>query len=145
MRRCTVHLSERQVEAIQLEVVRLALPFAEVLRRIIDQGLLERQGGSDVLNRPDTGRTVRMPTQRVPDNMATTCTSCGAPIVFAKSTETGKTIPLDVRNHPIYVLVIHDGEARAVRSQAYISHFVTCPQREQHSRREDTTATPKES
>jgi hypothetical protein len=53
------------------------------------------------------------------------CKACNAPIVFAQSEDTGKTIPLDVSNYPTYMLVIHNGVATAKRSPAYISHFVT--------------------
>ena len=59
------------------------------------------------------------------------CKACGAPLIFAQSEDTGKTIPLDVRTFPTYMLVIHNGVATAKRSPAYISHFVTCPQRDQ--------------
>jgi hypothetical protein len=55
-------------------------------------------------------------------SMATTCKACNAPIVFATSEDTGKTIPLDVSNYPVYVLVIHEGKARAGRTPGYVSH-----------------------
>ena len=61
------------------------------------------------------------------------CKACGAPLVFAKSEDTGATIPLDVRNLPTYMLVIHEGVAVAKRSPAYVSHFVTCPAASQFS------------
>jgi hypothetical protein len=56
------------------------------------------------------------------------CKACGAPLVFAESEATGKFIPLDVRPHPVYMLVVHEGVARAHPVAAYVSHFVTCPQ-----------------
>ena len=63
------------------------------------------------------------------------CKACNTPIVFAISDETGKTIPLDVSNYPTYMLVIHNGVATAKRSPAYISHFVTCPHREEFGKK----------
>jgi hypothetical protein len=53
------------------------------------------------------------------------CKACQAPLVFAISDATGARIPLDVRPHPVYMLVIHEGVARAKPVDAYISHFVT--------------------
>lgn len=60
-------------------------------------------------------------------SIATLCTACGAPLVWARNEDTGTTIPLDVRPLPTYVLVIHQGDAVAKRSPAYVSHWVTCP------------------
>ena len=78
-----------------------------------------------------------------------TCRSCGAPIIWA-SLEYGHHMPLDAEPSPIgnvrlynldYAEVLAPIPARAARDageQLYLSHFVTCPNAEQHRRRKHT-------
>lgn len=63
--------------------------------------------------------------------MSATCKGCGAPIVWAVTSE-GKRIPVDVRP-PVYAVTEEpDGSVRAVRVAREgvkfgVSHFATCP------------------
>lgn len=58
---------------------------------------------------------------------------CGKGIVFAKTPE-GKTLPLDI-NAPVYKLKTDlTGDQVAIRLQAYVSHFATCPFSDEFSR-----------
>lgn len=61
---------------------------------------------------------------------ASTCSSCGAPIVWAKSAKTGKAMPLDAK--PEKRVIVENGFGRVV--DVHTSHFVTCPTAEQHRR-----------
>lgn len=74
-----------------------------------------------------------------------TCKSCGAPIRWAQ-TVNGKAIPLD--RHPVtggnivlsrktgkeLAYVMPDGDETA--ELRYVSHFATCPNAEEHRRRD---------
>jgi hypothetical protein len=67
------------------------------------------------------------------------CKSCGAEIIWAK-TPTGKSMPLDAEPHPRGNIVLDaNGCTGPVRpgdvpdlSVRYLSHFVTCPEANQH-------------
>lgn len=72
-----------------------------------------------------------LPTQdeelKAPDGIARRpCRGCGVPIFFAWTPE-GKKIPLDPRS-PTYALVRDlTGELKATRTEAWVSHYATCP------------------
>lgn len=69
--------------------------------------------------------------------MADRCRSCDAPIEWA-ITPKGQRMPLDVASHPDANLIIDDGGIVRVVGKGHgirISHFVTCPQRDQHRKR----------
>lgn len=65
------------------------------------------------------------------------CRSCGASIIFARSTN-NKPLPLDAR--PVHGgnIELRRGVAHYVgvdvnaRTPRYVSHFATCPKAEQH-------------
>lgn len=72
--------------------------------------------------------------------MSATCSTCGAPIVWA-ITQNGKRTPLDAK--PIRIAIaargndgaeIREGDALVIGSGAngYQSHFATCPQAAAH-------------
>lgn len=64
------------------------------------------------------------------------CKSCGRELTFARSTD-GKVIPLDMVA-PVYELELDrdTGQMLAIRTtSAHVSHFATCPDATQHSRR----------
>ena len=67
------------------------------------------------------------------------CRSCGRNIVWATS-PTGAALPIDARAISPYVLRQDgDGPVRAVKANVpgesiYVSHFLTCPQADLHSR-----------
>lgn len=78
-----------------------------------------------------------------------TCTSCGAPLLWAR-TENGRPIPLDPEPRDdgnVYVdahSVAHVSRRGPTAGQValgfdsgrrYVSHFVTCPQAEEHRKR----------
>lgn len=56
------------------------------------------------------------------------CSSCGAPIRFV-GTETGNQVPVDAKPEK-RIVVGPDGVGRSV--DAYVSHFATCPNANQH-------------
>ena len=64
------------------------------------------------------------------------CRSCGAEIVWAV-TATGKRMPLDAKPEKRVVLEPRDvfGEIAEVKD-TFVSHFATCPDADQHRRRE---------
>lgn len=72
--------------------------------------------------------------------MTATCSSCGAPIVWA-TTVNGKAIPLDPEPTTFGNLVVVDGIARPPRIGddvpflQYVSHFATCPNAAVHRKR----------
>jgi hypothetical protein len=70
----------------------------------------------------------------------TRCKSCGAPIVWAVSVNTGKALPLDpeagtegnvrlewTRDGTPYVTVLTDKQRAGHRGALYRSHWATCP------------------
>lgn len=63
------------------------------------------------------------------------CKSCHTPILFIRSRESGKLIPLDLRA-PVY-RVERDmlGEEIAVRSDAMVSHFASCSDPDRFSKK----------
>lgn len=64
------------------------------------------------------------------------CRTCGAPIFWAK-TQAGKAIPIDKEPVPRGNMVVTDGVAIVVKPHdglAYVSHFATCAQSDQHRR-----------
>jgi hypothetical protein len=77
------------------------------------------------------------------------CRSCGAPILWATTAAGGKRIPLDPDPQPdgnllltypspgSAPLAVHvDPEQLALDDQLrYLTHFVTCPQADQHRKR----------
>lgn len=70
------------------------------------------------------------------------CRGCGKSIIWA-TTDGGKRIPLDARNVPVYRIAVDSRGVYAVGSDGaplvervhdvYLSHFITCPNREQFS------------
>jgi len=60
------------------------------------------------------------------------CKSCGKPMLLVKNAATGKWLPLDAR--AVVYQVDEDGLARKVDGH-YVSHFNTCPQAGQHSKK----------
>lgn len=60
-----------------------------------------------------------------------TCKGCGAKVIFGVDGE-GTNVIIDARRHPIYVQNLDDVWIRA--ESARISHFVTCPKRDQFSK-----------
>lgn len=78
-------------------------------------------------------------------NIATqaNCRSCGRAIIWV-TTPDGKTMPVDARPTPIYVLRNEDERVQAYRvveqypslaaERLYISHFASCPNSGSHSR-----------
>lgn len=54
------------------------------------------------------------------------CRACGAPLLFVQDAE-GKTHPLDTRSPTFRVERDLAGDEIAVRSDAMVSHFATCP------------------
>ena len=70
------------------------------------------------------------------------CRSCGAPIIWGKTTA-GKPIPLDEPEaRLVRVRIDGDGATRlqlgsdtVVTTQTYVSHFATCPNADEHRRR----------
>jgi len=76
------------------------------------------------------------------------CRACQAVIRWAKSDKTGKPIPMDpepvadgniVVNRLGVAHVLHKGEEATVPT--YVSHFATCPKRDQFRRRNPAAAT----
>lgn len=74
------------------------------------------------------------------------CRSCGAAVLWAQ-TENGKVMPVDPAPHPDGNLVLTSiGGGFQVRvdkaapGEKHRSHFVTCPNAEQHRRRTTTSA-----
>lgn len=73
------------------------------------------------------------------------CKSCGAPVKWARTEASNKPMPLDVQmvmggnvivvdradTHAPIVRVLKKGEVDPERA-AYQSHFVSCPERDQH-------------
>jgi len=77
-----------------------------------------------------------------PATHETTCSSCGAPIVWG-ITEAGKRMPLDKTPHEKGNVVMVDGAclvlsgealALARKDELLISHFATCPNAQKHRR-----------
>lgn len=60
------------------------------------------------------------------------CKSCGAPIIWVKSLG-GADMPLDAEPEKRFIL---DGAAAAVARTTYTSHFATCPNADQHRKRD---------
>ena len=69
------------------------------------------------------------------------CRSCGREIIWTIS-PAGKRLPLDARAVTVYSIVEVDGgdapdaevAQRIDKSPVYVSHFLTCPTVEQHTR-----------
>jgi len=74
------------------------------------------------------------------------CRSCHATIIFATHPRTGRAMPINVNPDPVagnILLDFDDGNhqvlgpddaelARAEGAKLHLSHFVTCPNRDQH-------------
>lgn len=61
------------------------------------------------------------------------CSTCGAEIIWATS-ERGRPMPLDAKPEK-RILLEQNGKATIARVvDTYVSHFVTCPQRDEHRR-----------
>jgi len=73
----------------------------------------------------------------VPADIISACRGCGKKIIWGRD-DKGSLIPLDPRP-PTYTLVIHENEPRVTRSRAYVSHFATCPNANEFSRRATKT------
>lgn len=54
------------------------------------------------------------------------CRYCPAMVIWAKTGD-GKSVPLDARNHPIYMLMSDGHYERITEGVARITHFATCP------------------
>lgn len=79
---------------------------------------------------------------------ASTCSTCGAPIEWARTIKAGKAIPLDsgtYANGNLEVVrrdddgtpcvrVVPIAERRELARQLRRSHFATCPQADEHRR-----------
>lgn len=63
----------------------------------------------------------------MPEKRESKCTSCGAAIVFAKSSK-GAWLPLDTKPKPAFT--IKDGNAIVV--YVHTPHWATCPSADQH-------------
>lgn len=70
-----------------------------------------------------------------------TCSTCGAPITWARTEKGDKSIPLDPAPAANGNLVLGDGGVRAHLPlfdppdiPRYVSHFATCPDADQHRR-----------
>lgn len=68
-----------------------------------------------------------------------TCSSCGAAILWVKTLPGGKAMPLDAKPEKRVVLVDAIGglDRDGVRGRVvdtYVSHFATCPQAAEHRR-----------
>ena len=61
------------------------------------------------------------------------CSSCGANIFFAKNVATGNSGPLNAKAAPVYHLN-EDGTVK-VAGQFFVSHFLSCPHANQHSKK----------
>ncbi len=59
------------------------------------------------------------------------CRSCGAEIVWAL-TDKGKRMPLDALAERRFVLKTVGGQLTCLSEPVYTSHFVTCPDADQH-------------
>lgn len=84
--------------------------------------------------------------------MSAQCSSCGAPIIWAK-TATGKAIPLDAKPEKRLVLFDHDQDGRPILAaiinpakplgnnvvalvhETFQTHFVSCPNAAKHRKR----------
>jgi len=77
--------------------------------------------------------------------MSTHCSSCGAPIIWAKS-KAGKAMPVDaepvrdgnvmLEQHGLRVTAVVTGESMLPGVQTlYKSHFATCPNADAHRKR----------
>lgn len=70
------------------------------------------------------------------------CKGCGRPILWAKSAETGKMVPLDP-TAPIYMLSPGNVEitvcTRIPRDVYAVSHLATCPAANQYSGKSRST------
>jgi len=78
--------------------------------------------------------------------MSETCTSCHAPIIWARSGTSGKPMPLDAEPGYSGNLRLTDGaftvlsgaalaDAQVCAEKLWLSHFVTCPAALKHRRR----------
>lgn len=63
------------------------------------------------------------------DLFTKTCSSCGAPIIWAES-KAGKPTPLDAKPESRFIFI----EGVAQQIMTYTSHFATCPNADQHRR-----------
>ena len=72
--------------------------------------------------------------------MSATCSTCGAPIVWAKTLEKGKPAPFDAAPVPEGGFTLEAGVAipvgllTAENEPRYVSHFATCPDADKHRR-----------
>jgi hypothetical protein len=67
------------------------------------------------------------------------CRSCGQPIVWATSKNTGKAMPLDAASKEKRCAVVSlgpDGTPEVRQVDTYLSHFATCDDPERFRRRE---------
>lgn len=61
------------------------------------------------------------------------CKSCGAPIFFVRMKGSSSAMPIDQQSRRMVTLESGEGETLvAVMREAYTSHFVTCPNADQH-------------
>lgn len=70
--------------------------------------------------------------------MGATCSSCGAPIVWATIDGSGKACPFDAAPVKVYAIFTPPGgKPRAMRNPQphFRSHFETCPDAQRHSRK----------
>lgn len=67
-------------------------------------------------------------------NEESECRACGAKIHFGYIEKTHKFVPLD-KKAPTYEIIQTDIGPVAVRSEAYVSHFATCPKADRFSKK----------
>lgn len=80
----------------------------------------------------------------MPDHVITTCSSCPAQIIWARTAATGTPMPINAEPDPDGNLVLRPGPdgPRALKRDAhlhfgattYTSHFATCPAAAAHRR-----------
>lgn len=73
--------------------------------------------------------------------MSAQCTSCGAPIWWAR-TPKGRRIPIDAESNPKGTIMVIDGVAHVVGSsrtldpadtgRRWVTHYATCPNAKSH-------------
>jgi hypothetical protein len=68
--------------------------------------------------------------------MADKCRSCGAPILWVVMRASGKRMPLDAKPEKRITLVAADPDTVVGQvTDAYTSHFATCPDAAQHRKK----------
>lgn len=71
-------------------------------------------------------------------NANATCRTCHQPIVWLLNPATDKKVPVDART-------VNRGDRHYAKTSGHVSHFITCPHAQAHSKRGMTQATQLES